>query len=85
MRSFTKQGSLTPPALFIMVKFFDMVMFIRTDCVSGSISSHQTQKTFRTLQFRTVEINSTDDMGCDGESVIELFYRLSYSHEHYIT
>uniref|UniRef100_A0A7N8XVQ2 Non-SMC condensin II complex, subunit D3 n=1 Tax=Mastacembelus armatus TaxID=205130 RepID=A0A7N8XVQ2_9TELE len=36
--------------------------------VSGSLNSQQTQKTYHTLSFRTVEISSTDSSGCDGET-----------------
>jgi len=37
-------------------------------CVSGSLSSQQTQKTFRTLPFRTVEISTADSSDCNGET-----------------
>lgn len=34
----------------------------------GTSSSQQTQKTYRTLPFRTVEISSTDVSGSDGKA-----------------
>uniref|UniRef100_A0AAQ6IKW9 Condensin-2 complex subunit D3 n=1 Tax=Anabas testudineus TaxID=64144 RepID=A0AAQ6IKW9_ANATE len=41
----------------------------------GSLSSHQTQKTYRTLPFRTVEISSTDGPGCEVKENLALLLR----------
>uniref|UniRef100_A0A8C4HSL5 Condensin complex subunit 1 C-terminal domain-containing protein n=1 Tax=Dicentrarchus labrax TaxID=13489 RepID=A0A8C4HSL5_DICLA len=40
-----------------------------------SLSSQQTQKTYRTLPFRTVEISSTDGPGCDAKENLALLLR----------
>ncbi|KAG7999876.1 Condensin-2 complex subunit D3 [Nibea albiflora] len=40
-----------------------------------SISSQQTQKTYRTLPFRTVEITSTDGSSCDAKENLALLLR----------
>lgn len=51
-------------------------VFMLCLCVSASVSSQQTQKTYRTLPFRTVEITSTDGSSCDGETnlVIQMIF-----------
>ncbi|XP_070772267.1 condensin-2 complex subunit D3 [Enoplosus armatus] len=45
------------------------------EITEGSLSSQQTQKTYRTLPFRTVEISSTDSSGCDGKENLALLLR----------
>lgn len=41
---------------------------IKVEHFSGTSSSQQTQKTYRTLPFRTVELSSTDISGSDGKA-----------------
>lgn len=41
---------------------------IKVEHVLGSSRTQQTQKTYRTLPFRTVEISSTDVSGSDGKA-----------------
>ncbi|XP_062286238.1 condensin-2 complex subunit D3 isoform X2 [Scomber scombrus] len=45
------------------------------ETTEGSLSSQQTQKTYRTLPFRTVEISSTDSSGCDAKENLALLLR----------
>ncbi|XP_035518951.1 condensin-2 complex subunit D3 [Morone saxatilis] len=45
------------------------------EITEGSLSSQQTQKTYRTLPFRTVEISSTDGPGCDAKENLALLLR----------
>ncbi|XP_045927155.1 condensin-2 complex subunit D3 [Micropterus dolomieu] len=45
------------------------------EITEGSVSSQQTQKTYRTLPFRTVEISSTDSSVCDGKENLALLLR----------
>ncbi|XP_042290067.1 condensin-2 complex subunit D3 [Thunnus maccoyii] len=45
------------------------------ETTEGSLSSQQTQKTYRTLPFRTVEISSTDSSSCDAKENLALLLR----------
>ncbi|KAK9541070.1 hypothetical protein VZT92_001145 [Zoarces viviparus] len=45
------------------------------EITEGSVSSQQTQKTYRTLPFRTVEISSTDGSDCDAKENLALLLR----------
>ncbi|XP_031735143.1 condensin-2 complex subunit D3 isoform X2 [Anarrhichthys ocellatus] len=45
------------------------------EITEGSLSSQQTQKTYRTLPFRTVEISSTDGSDCDAKENLALLLR----------
>ncbi|KAM9344578.1 condensin-2 complex subunit D3 [Symphorus nematophorus] len=45
------------------------------ETTEGSLSSQQTQKTYRTLPFRTVEISSTDGTSCDAKENLALLLR----------
>ncbi|KAM6922519.1 condensin-2 complex subunit D3 [Lycodopsis pacificus] len=45
------------------------------EITEGSLSSQQTQKTYRTLPFRTVEISSTDCSDCDAKENLALLLR----------
>ncbi|XP_041803855.1 condensin-2 complex subunit D3 [Chelmon rostratus] len=48
---------------------------LESEITEGSLSSQQTQKTFRTLPFRTVEISSTDGSSCDAKENLALLLR----------
>ncbi|XP_026164788.1 condensin-2 complex subunit D3 isoform X2 [Mastacembelus armatus] len=43
-----------------------------SEITEGSLNSQQTQKTYHTLSFRTVEISSTDSSGCDAKENLAL-------------
>ncbi|XP_018549604.1 condensin-2 complex subunit D3 [Lates calcarifer] len=45
------------------------------EITEGSLSSQQTQKTYRTLPFRTVEFSSTDSSGCDAKDNMAFLLR----------
>ncbi|KAE8280284.1 Condensin-2 complex subunit D3 Non-SMC condensin II complex subunit D3 [Larimichthys crocea] len=45
------------------------------ETTEASVSSQQTQKTYRTLPFRTVEITSTDGSSCDAKENLALLMR----------
>ncbi|XP_044070420.1 condensin-2 complex subunit D3 [Siniperca chuatsi] len=45
------------------------------EITEGNLSSQQTQKTYRTLPFRTVEISSTNSSSCDGKENLALLLR----------
>ncbi|KAK2823917.1 hypothetical protein Q5P01_021092 [Channa striata] len=48
---------------------------LEDEITEGSLSSQQTQKTYRTLPFRTVEISCTDSPGCDAKENLALLLR----------
>ncbi|TNN48773.1 Condensin-2 complex subunit D3 [Liparis tanakae] len=48
---------------------------LESESTEGSLSSQQTQKTFRTLPFRTVEISTTDSSDCDAKENLALLLR----------
>ncbi|KAM9848224.1 condensin-2 complex subunit D3 [Aulostomus maculatus] len=48
---------------------------LQEETAEGSTSSQHTQKTFRTLPFRTVEISSTDNLGCDAKDNLAVLLR----------
>lgn len=45
------------------------------EITEGSVTSQQTQKTYSTLPFRTVEISSTDGSSCDAKENVALLLR----------
>ncbi|XP_068424000.1 condensin-2 complex subunit D3 isoform X2 [Clinocottus analis] len=48
---------------------------LESEITEGSLSAHQTQKTYRTLPFRTVEISTTDVSDCDARENLALLLR----------
>ncbi|XP_076025344.1 condensin-2 complex subunit D3 [Genypterus blacodes] len=48
---------------------------LEAECTEGHLSAQQTQKTYRTLPFRTVDISSSDDLGSEAKENMALLLR----------